>query len=263
MKAKNDTFVVMKLHKYLPVFKKPDKKILHYIVENPTPKAILLLLGIVFGVLVAAQWQSLPTRVTNPIAPYTSLKETRDMLSEEQGQLKTAIAQGQDKLDSLQLQMKNSGSNKNNLTELDNQKRIAGLTKLGGPGISIVLDDSKQGPTTDESIVHASDLRDIVNLFWGAGAEAISINGERIVTTSSIDCIVNTILVNNTRLTVPFRIEAIGDQKLLIAQASNKDNLADLYRRHEQNGLVINISGVNDLIINPYSGSFDLKSTSS
>lgn len=252
----------MKLNKYLAVFKHPDKKVLHYIVENPTPKAILLLLGIVFGVLVAAQWQSLPTRVTNPIAPYSSLKETRDMLLEEQDQLKSAIKQDQDKLDSLQLQMKTTGNNKNNLAELDNQKRIAGLTKLGGPGISIVLDDSKQGPTTDESIIHASDLRDIVNLFWGAGAEAISINGERIVTTSSIDCIVNTILVNNTRLTVPFRIEAIGDQKLLLAQASNKDNLSDLYRRRDQRGLIVNISSVNNLSINAFSGSFDLKSTS-
>jgi uncharacterized protein YlxW (UPF0749 family) len=250
----------MKENKYLAVLKRPDKKILHYIVENPTPKAIFLLLGIVFGVLVAAQWQSLPTRVTNPIAPYTSLKETRDMLSDEQGQLKSAISQDQNKVDSLQQQMKNTGNNKNSLTDLDNQKQIAGLTKLQGPGILAVLADSKQGPTTDESIIHASDLRDVVNLLWGAGAEAISINGERIVTTTSIDCIVNTILVNNTRLSVPFKIQAIGDQKLLLSQIQNKDNLSDLYSRRDQNGLGIDISAVNNLTIDAYSGSFDLKS---
>jgi uncharacterized protein YlxW (UPF0749 family) len=252
----------MKINKLLKVFSRPDKKILHFMADNPTPKAIFLLLGIVFGVLVAAQWQSLPTRVTNPLAPYTSLKETRDMLLEEQDQLKVAIKQDQDKLDSLQGQLSNSGDNKGSLNDLNNQKKIAGLTKLKGPGVSVILDDSKQGPVNDESIIHASDLRDTVNLFWGAGAEAISINGERIVTTSSIDCIVNTILVNNTRLTVPFKIEAIGDQKLLLSQIRNKENLSDLYRRHDQNGLVIDISAVNDLIINPFTGSFDLKTNS-
>lgn len=249
----------MKISKFLEVFKRPDKKILHYISENPTPKAIFLLLGLVFGVLVAAQWQSLPTRVTNPIAPYSSLKETRDMLYEEQAELKVALQQDQEKLDSLQAALKNSGSN-NSLDDLENQKLVVGLTKVQGPGISVVLNDSKQGPITDDSIIHASDLRDITNLFWGAGAEAISINGERFVTSTSIDCIVNTILVNNTRLTVPFRIDVIGDQRLLLSQMRNKDNLSDLYRRHDQNGLVIEISEVSDLIIKAYSGSFDLKS---
>lgn len=248
-----------KIAKFLTAFKKSDKKILQHIVENPTPKAILLLLGIVFGVLVAAQWQSLPTRVTDPLAPYTSLKETRDTLSTEQDQLKAAIQNNKNQLDALQAAASDIGNNKGNLADLENQKKASGLTNLKGPGILVVLNDSKQSPVTDDSIIHASDLRDTVNLLWGAGAEAISINDERIVTTSSIDCIVNTILINNTRLTVPFTVRAIGDPRILLSQMRNRDNLSNLYQRRDQNGLIVDISQDNNLIIKAFSGGFDLQ----
>ena len=228
----------------------------------PTFSPILLALGILFGILVAAQWHSLPTRVTNPIAPYTSLKETRDILQEEQATLKEGVKKNQTEISRLQNELKGNPSDEKSLNELEIQKAKAGLTKIEGPGITTILDDSKNGPVTDESIVHASDLRDIINLLWGSGAEAISVNGERIVSASSIDCIVNTILINDTRITAPFKIDVVGDQKLILAQIRNKDNLNDLYGRHDKNGLVIDISEVNNLAIEPYSSGFELSSGS-
>lgn len=232
------------------------------IAKLPSYQAIILALGIVFGLLVAAQWQSMPTRVTNPLAPYLSLKETRDMLLDEQNKLKEEIAKDQIDIKELQKGLKTTGDNKEKLALLEDQKAKAGLSKISGPGIVINLDDAKQGTVSDDSIVHASDLRDIVNLLWGAGAEVISINGERVVTNTSIDCIVNTILINNTHISTPFKIEVIGDQHLLLAQTRNKDNLSDLYRRHNDFGLIFDLSETNDLSLGAYSGSFDLKTGS-
>jgi len=256
-KFKNDIIL------YENMDKKRLRKLLQRIKNLPTFAPILLAVGIIFGVLVAAQWHSLPTRVTNPIAPYSSLKETREMLQEEQVTLKEEVKKNQEEISRLQNALKGNPNDEKLLSELEIQKAKAGITKIEGPGVTIILDDSKTGPTTEESIVHASDIRDIINLLWGSGAEAISVNNERIVTTSSIDCIVNTILINDTRIAAPFKIDVIGDQKLILAQIRNKENLGDLYSRHDKNGLVIDIAEVNNLSIEPYSSGFELKIGSS
>jgi len=60
-------------------------------------------------------------------------------------------------------------------------------------------------------VVHDSDLLGVINELRSAGAEALSLNGERILATSEIRCAGNTVSVNNTRYAAPFVIRAIGD----------------------------------------------------
>jgi uncharacterized protein YlxW (UPF0749 family) len=91
----------------------------------------------------------------------------------------------------------------------------AGLTALAGPGLSVVLDDA-HGPSRDpsidpnESVVHQSDLQAVVNGLWSGGAEAMSIAGQRVITTSAVRCVGNTLLLNGEVYSPPFRIVAIG-----------------------------------------------------
>jgi uncharacterized protein YlxW (UPF0749 family) len=79
--------------------------------------------------------------------------------------------------------------------------------------------DSKRivppGENPASFIVLVDDLRDIVTALWASGAEAISINGERLVATSSIYGVGASVLVNTAFLSPPFRIEAIGSDGLL------------------------------------------------
>jgi uncharacterized protein YlxW (UPF0749 family) len=225
-------------------------------------KALLVAIGLGTGVLVAAQWHSMPTRVTNPLEPYLDLKDTKELLLVEQGQLKTEIGNNNNDISKYQNSLRANENSKDKLSSLDNQKARAGLTKLTGPGIVVLLDDSPTGTATDDSIVHAPDLRDVVNLLWGAGGEAIEINGERIVANTSIDCIVNTILVNNTHLAAPYRVTAIGDQKLMAATMLNQQNLIDLYKRKAGSGLIFQISTAENLSVQAFSGSFNQKSGS-
>ena len=89
----------------------------------------------------------------------------------------------------------NISSNKNN--ERDKLNSITSET-IG------VLDD------ISNYIVHDNDLRNIVNELKNAGAEAISINGQRIVSTTAITCIGNVIKINDEKVTSPFVIKAIG-----------------------------------------------------
>ena len=88
----------------------------------------------------------------------------------------------------------------------------AGLTSVSGSGIIIKLDDSG---LIQKALVHDTYLTEILNVLKEAGAQAISVNGERIVATSEILCLGPSIRVNGVRLFAPYRISAIGDPEVL------------------------------------------------
>lgn len=228
--------------------------------KSVSVRTLVALSGVVFGLLISAQFRSIPDRVINPIAPYTSLKETKESLYQEQSDLKANILELQKSIDSAEKSILEAKLSKVELANIKTKKAQAGLTKLNGPGIIIELDDSKKEQITEDSIVHAADLRDIINLLWSSGAEAISINNQRVVANTAIDCIVNTILVNNTRLTTPFKIEAIGDQNNMYEKIISPNNLAGLHDRQKENGLIFNTAKNNDITVPVFDGSFETKS---
>lgn len=96
----------------------------------------------------------------------------------------------------------------------DNALRMgAGMTALRGQGIVLVLNDNKVAsqPGKDFYLVRDEDILKILNELKAAGAEAISINGQRLIATSGIRYGNRTLRINNTTITAPFEIRAIGD----------------------------------------------------
>lgn len=103
--------------------------------------------------------------------------------------------------------------------QLKKNNMIIGLTNVTGEGITVSLRDNNS--VTAESIsitddislylVHDVDIRSIINELENAGAEAISINDQRVVTTTSITCEGNVISVNGEKVSSPFVIKAIGN----------------------------------------------------
>lgn len=219
----------------------------------------LLLLGILVGLFLTAQWRARPTRVVNPLLPYTSLRETWEILQKENEDLKKQIGQLQEKITaSSNLLKEGKIVSSSSLEELKNLKEKVGLTPKEGEGILITLADSEGKFASSETIVHASDLRDLINLLWESGAEAISINEERVSANTSIDCIVNTILINNRRFTSPFLIVALGDSFKLKKALEDEDKLPDLYRRKKL-GLNFSISPLKELKLPSYNGSYAIE----
>ena len=102
---------------------------------------------------------------------------------------------------------------------MDELKARAGETELEGKGIIFTLDDSKQAAKAGENknlyIIHDEDLLRVVNELRSAGAEAISLNGQRLIGSSEIRCVGPTVLVNERRLAAPFVISAIGNPQTL------------------------------------------------
>jgi len=116
-----------------------------------------------------------------------------------------------------------------------------GLTAMKGPGVVVEISDSKRvvpdGENPANYIVLVDDLRDIVVALWASGAEAITINGERMVATSSIYGVGASVLVNTAFLSPPFRVEAIGADGLLERFQTNAAFVGRVSQRIEAFGL--------------------------
>ncbi|MCX7832489.1 MAG: DUF881 domain-containing protein [Actinobacteria bacterium] len=103
--------------------------------------------------------------------------------------------------------------------QLDLLREEVGMTAIIGKGVEVTLKDAEvSGGLIEEeqAVVHDSDLRLLVNGLFLGGARAVSINGERITSVSSIRCVGPTILVNSKRISSPFVVKAIGDPESLI-----------------------------------------------
>lgn len=117
--------------------------------------------------------------------------------------------------------------------ELDTSRVLAGVTEVSGLGISVILNDSIKpateitGGNYEEYIIHDGDLRMVLTELAGAGAEAISINEQRIIGTTAVRCVGNTIMVNDIKIAPPFEIKAIGDPNTLDAALMIKGGVSD------------------------------------
>jgi uncharacterized protein YlxW (UPF0749 family) len=111
----------------------------------------------------------------------------------------------------------------------------AGLVEETGPGMPVVLTDapaeiaesSQQDP--NRLVVHQQDIQAVVNAMWKAGATAVTIQGQRVVSTTGIKCIGNSVQLQGVPYSQPYTISAIGDPEALTAAIAEDDYL-QLYR---------------------------------
>lgn len=110
------------------------------------------------------------------------------------------------------------------IDEINKLKLTSGLDDAQGPGIMLIIDDNQEeeivGWGINDDIVHDADIQIILNDLRKAGAEAISINGQRVMSRSEIKCGGSIIRVNGRSSAPPYVIKAIGDPKLLYAAIS-------------------------------------------
>lgn len=148
--------------------------------------------------------------------------------------------------------------------QIKQNNMLLGLTDVTGTGIVFTLKDNS-GVTAemitsiDDDIsyylVHDSDLRLVVNELKNAGAEAISINGQRIVSTSAITCEGNIIKVNGEKIGSPFIIKAIGSPELLYGALTRPGGPIELFNAK----VVSDIKKSNNVEISKYSGVINSK----
>lgn len=237
-----------------------SEKTKEFLVKNAS--FILAVVGIALGVILALELNSDLPRIISPTVSFVALNDMESKLTGEQATLKKQISDTDSQIDQLSEQVKGKQSGLKGLVdEVESLKNQAGLTAVSGKGIGVILDDSDQRREASNSIAHASDMRDLVNYLWSNGAKAISIEGaggaeERIGPTTSIDCIVNTVLVNNTKMVPPFTIKVLGDREKMISAINDRKALKSIYDRVAKEGLQFHvIDGVQTVDLPKFTGS--------
>lgn len=133
--------------------------------------------------------------------------------------------------------------------EYDESQKFLGYTDVQGQGLVITLEDN------DYENIERFDLISLVNELKLAGAEAISINDERIVSNTDIALINNRIiLVNGRRISGPYVVKAIGDKKYLESAITIKGGFLDEIKASEK---TINYSVEDDIVISKFAGTIE------
>jgi uncharacterized protein YlxW (UPF0749 family) len=102
----------------------------------------------------------------------------------------------------------------------DRLAAAAGLTPVSGPAVTVALDDVPRdqqqrdldaGARPDDLVIHQQDVQGVVNALWAGGAEAMTIMGERVIATTAVRCVGNTLLLHDRVFSPPFTMTAVGD----------------------------------------------------
>jgi uncharacterized protein YlxW (UPF0749 family) len=222
--------------------------------------------ALVLGLFITAQLQTKPTTQLAPDDyPRFLAQSTIQRLEAEQSTLKQEIA---DLRRQIALQQEQAALNKASFAEMNKSLKreqvVAGLTPLVGQGLKVTLNDSAvksipAGDKPDNYLVHEYFLRDVVNVLWASGAEAIAINGERVVGTTSIYCVGSTILVNDTRMSPPYEIYAVGDPEVMGNALREPVALMDLKDNVQKHGIGFDIEPVAEVKVPAYNGTLHTK----
>ena len=136
--------------------------------------------------------------------------------------------------------------------ELKSMNSLLGLTDLTGEGIIITVADNENASIKDEDLsnelVHNTDIIELVNELKNTGAEAISVNGQRVVSTTSINCVGAVITVNGEKVNSPFTILAIGNRERLNG-ITRPGSYIELM---EESGIVIKVEKSEEVTIPKY-----------
>lgn len=153
----------------------------------------------------------------------------------------------------------NDNSSEEKQKELKEYNKLLGLTDVSGSGITITVSDSNTEATSldlSALIIHDTDLRGLVNELSNAGAEAISINGERIVSSTCITCAGNVIQINGNKVGSPFVIKAIGSSESLYGAITRAGGYTSALKARS---IQVDSKKSNNIQINKFTGALTQK----
>jgi uncharacterized protein YlxW (UPF0749 family) len=141
----------------------------------------------------------------------------------------------------------------------------AGLAPVAGHAVQVTLDDAPHrstlpsGVSADDLVVHQQDVQAVVNALWLGGAEAMMLMDQRVISTSAVRCVGNTLLLQGQVYSPPYRITAIGDPARMRA-ALDASAALQIYREFSKvYGLGWSVQDQGDITVPAFTGSLDLR----
>lgn len=215
---------------------------------------------VLLGVMMAIQFRTEKREGSPFFSQRNDLIRMVSQLERQRNKLEADLAEKKSRLEEFE---KAAGKEQDTVKAMEDQLELArmeaGILPVKGPGLFIEMADSPKSPSPKDDpyyfIVHDVDLDTIVNELWSAGAEAISINDQRIVTTTSIRCAGPTILINSVRLASPYKIKALGPSKDMEGGLRTPGGFMDYMTPAMQHGVSIRINHYKELELSGYTGS--------
>lgn len=219
-------------------------------------KFIIITIGLISLILACVMFMQFKVVNETDIAEIETMREDelQEALSEWKEKYEETSAKLEDTENKINEYKEKSASSEetNKLVEkeLEESNLMLGTTDVTGDGIQVVLTDN------EEKAYASRDLLNLVNELRAAGAEAICINGERIINLTDIVDVSNSILINSNRISSPYTILAIGDEDYLKSALSIKNGYVDI---KQKDGYTISIESKNNIKITAYSKEIELK----
>lgn len=233
-------------------------------------KEISIVLGVMCALLVFGIFIQVKTikDTTTVISQTIEDNELRDEVLKAKEEYENLYEEYERQAHELEEQRKKVAESDSSLSKREEKvkenNKLLGNTDVKGNGVVIVLADnhgiSNELPllATDvsEYVLHYIDLIQVVNALKNAGAEAISINGQRIVSTTAIVCIGNVISINGEKIANPFEIRAIGDQEKLYGGVTMLGGYVEILQKY---GLVKSVEKRENIEIPKYIGTYTME----
>jgi len=141
-----------------------------------------------------------------------------------------------------------------------------GLEEVRGPGVEVQLWDAPHGDdggpagfAPDDLVVHQQDLEAVMNALWSGGAEAMAVQGHRVVSTTGVRCVGNVLHIAGRSYSPPYVIEAVGDPDKLEAALRSSPGVTVYLQYVDAVGLGWSMTSHSELDLPAYSGTMQLQ----
>lgn len=230
----------------------------------PSWQVTLFAALVVLGFLIAAQARAEAPRVRYTTQERAPLVETVIALQAQQEALKEQILALRGQLTASEEGTVGSDLLVRQLNDALLAARVAaGIVALEGPGLVLQLEDSPgpvpAGAALGDYRVTAHDLRSVVEELWLAGAEAVAVNGERVVPSTAILDIGSSVLVNSAYLAPPYQVTAIGPSDLYDVMAASPGFIELVRARADRFGIRISFGQPESVVVPAYAGAATLR----
>jgi uncharacterized protein YlxW (UPF0749 family) len=149
-------------------------------------------------------------------------------------------------------------------TDDDAYLSAVGLEAVQGPGVEVQLWDAPQGTAQegfapDDLVVHQQDLEAVMNALWAGGAEAMSVQGHRVVSTTGVRCVGNVLHIAGRTYSPPYVIEAVGDPDQLQSSLRSSPGVTVYQQYVDAVGLGWSLTTPAELELPAYNGTMNLQ----
>ncbi|UPT43257.1 DUF881 domain-containing protein [Streptomyces sp. WAC00303] len=198
----------------------------------------------------------------------SSLLKLSDLIrerSEKNGELNDSVAGARADIDALA--QRDDGSTKAEDARLKALEKAAGTTKITGNSVSVTLDDAPPDatanpgypePQPNDLVIHQQDLQAVVNALWQGGARGIQVMDQRLISTSAVRCVGNTLILQGRVYSPPYKVTAVGDPGKLKRALNDSTAIQNYLLYVKAYGLGWKVDENEAVTLPGYSGTVDL-----